>query len=463
MVSFLKNPSALSQVLIVAFVCFTCPGMFNALTSITAGIADEDIDYNGTAILYGFFAVFGLFAGGIVNVVGPKFTLFIGTFGYIMYAVSLLVMDHHLDAATEKYTDGARDFFYAANAILGLCAGMLWTAQGQMCMAYPTTETKGKYFSYFWIIFNLGACLGGFLTFGTNYDNHGKAATTSTYVVFLVLMCCGTLLSLVLVDPNTVVRNDGSMVTVEKHPNPLSEIVEVFKLFFDPKMLLLFPLFAYSNWFYQYQFGWNGAFFNARTKGFNSAFYWGAQMVGAFLIGKFLDRVGNKRTKAFQSMAMILFVTMFMWGAALWVQISFDVGGGAKKRNIDFKGEFQKDGEGNWFPKFLLYILFGFNDAIVQVWSYWLMGQFSDDMVTLGRYAGYYKGVQSGMAAVAWKIGAIKSVLWTSSVAINWGLGTLGIIGAFVSSYLYLEDTPAQGYEGVETPVEGKSSGMAIH
>ncbi|KAF0715043.1 Aste57867_3596 [Aphanomyces stellatus] len=190
----------------------------------------------------------------------------------------------------------------------------------------------------------------------------------------------------------------------KKNPNPLPEVVEVFKLFFDPKMLLLFPLFAYSNWFYQYQFGWNGALFNARTKGFNSAFYWGAQMVGAFLIGKFLDRVGNKRTKAFQSMAMIFLITMLMWGAAMWVQISFDIGGGAKKRKIDFMGEYQKEGDGSWFPKFLLYLLFGFNDAIVQVWSYWLMGQFSDDMLTLGRYAGFYKGIQSGMAAVAWKI-----------------------------------------------------------
>ncbi|KAF0709657.1 hypothetical protein As57867_005785, partial [Aphanomyces stellatus] len=443
MVSFLKNPSALSQVLIVAFVCFCCPGMFNALTSITAGIADDDIDYNGTCILYAFFALFGLFAGGVVNAIGPKLTLFFGSFGYTLYAVSLLVMDNSLDKDTEKYADSGTNFFYAANALLGVGAGMLWAAQGQMCMAYPTTETKGKYFSYFWIIFNLGACLGGFLTFGTNYDNHGKAATTSTYILFLVLMVIGSLLSLVLVDPNTVVRNDGTMVTLEKNPNPLPEVVEVFKLFFDPKMLLLFPLFAYSNWFYQYQFGWNGALFNARTKGFNSAFYWGAQMVGAFLIGKFLDRVGNKRTKAFQSMAMIFLITMLMWGAAMWVQISFDVGGGAKKRKIDFMGEYQKEGDGSWFPKFLLYLLFGFNDAIVQVWSYWLMGQFSDDMLTLGRYAGYYKGIQSGMAAVAWKIGTYASVTWPARVGINWGLGTVGVIGAFLSVYFYLEDKSA--------------------
>ncbi|RHY80908.1 hypothetical protein DYB35_009713, partial [Aphanomyces astaci] len=87
---FWKNPSALTQVLLVSFVCFTCPGLFNALGSIAAGVADETITYNATSMLYAFFALFGLFAGGMVNVIGPKYTLFIGSWGYILYSGSLL-------------------------------------------------------------------------------------------------------------------------------------------------------------------------------------------------------------------------------------------------------------------------------------------------------------------------------------------------------------------------------------
>ncbi|ETV82132.1 hypothetical protein H257_05636 [Aphanomyces astaci] len=241
---FWKNPSALTQVLIVAMVCFTCPGLFNALNSIAAGVADETINYNATALLYACFALFGLFAGGAVNVIGPKYTLFIGTFGYIMYAASLLVMDKNYDTVAKVYSSGATAFFYASNAVIGISAGFLWTAQGQMCMAYPTSETKGTYFAYFWVIFNLGGSLGGFLSFATNYDNKGEAATTSTYVVFLILMSCGALFSLVLADPNNVVRNDGTMVKVERLPNPVSEFVATLKTFLDPKMLLMFPLFA---------------------------------------------------------------------------------------------------------------------------------------------------------------------------------------------------------------------------
>ncbi|RHZ19677.1 hypothetical protein DYB31_016606, partial [Aphanomyces astaci] len=162
---FWKNPSALTQVLIVAMVCFTCPGLFNTLTNIAAGVADETINYNATALLYACFALFGLFAGGAVNVIGPKYTLFIGTFGYIMYAASLLVMDKNYDTVAKVYSSGATTFFYASNAVIGISAGFLWTAQGQMCMAYPTSETKGTYFAYFWVILSLGGSLGGFLSF----------------------------------------------------------------------------------------------------------------------------------------------------------------------------------------------------------------------------------------------------------------------------------------------------------
>ncbi|RHY38742.1 hypothetical protein DYB38_006535 [Aphanomyces astaci] len=450
---FWKNPSALTQVLLVSFVCFTCPGLFNALGSIAAGVADETISYNATSLLYAFFALFGLFGGGVVNVIGPKYTLFIGSWGYILYSGSLLAMDKGYNATTKEYTSASTNFFYAANAILGICAGFLWTAQGQMCMSYPTTETKGTYFAYFWVIFNLGGTLGGLLAFGTNYNNKGVAASTSTYVVFLILMACGALLSLVLADPQNVVRNDGTMVIVERLPNPLSEFGATMKLFLDPKMLLLFPLFAYSNWFGQYHTFFNTSLFNSRTSSLGSACYWAMQMLGAYVIGKYLDRPGSKKPKALQSIFVISTLVMLMWGSSLWMQLSFDLGLKGKKKLIDFKDD-------GFILKFLLFISYGFNDSILQVWAYWLMGQFSDDLGTLGRYAGYYKCVQSGMAAVSWRLGGIP-ISPIATVVVNWVLATIGIICAYFSVKTYMEDKSTENYEGVESPSDKKA--VSLH
>ena len=456
------KPTALSQVLIAAFTCFCCPGLFNALSSVAAGVADESIAYNGSSLLYGFFAVAGLLAGGVVNVMGPKWALFLGTWGYVIYAISLLAMDKNHSTVqnddgtqAEVYTTGAKTFFYISNSLLGICAGFLWTAQGQMCMAYPTSETKGKYFSWFWIIFNLGATMGGLITFGTNYNSQGSSASTTTYIVFLILMSCGCFMSLTLAKPENVIRNDGSVVKVEALPDWKLELIEVAKLFVDPKMLLLFPLFAYSNWFYTYHSFYNVTIFNSRSGGLASAFYWGAQMVGAYCIGLYLDAPGGSRkTKALKSLGVLTFLISVMWGLGLWAQLSLDLST-EHKLGLDFKG-------GDYWVKLLLYFYYGLNDAICQVWSYWLMGQMSDDLNVLGRYAGYYKGVQSGMSAISWKLGGIN-LDPVASLLINWILAAVGLIGAYISIHNYVDDVSGKPeYTSLETPAN-KIVDSAVH
>lgn len=66
---------------------------------------------------------------------------------------------------------GAGAFVIAAGAILGICAGLLWTAQGSMMMAYPTEAQKGKFIGIFWSIFNLGGVVGASVACGRNWHS----------------------------------------------------------------------------------------------------------------------------------------------------------------------------------------------------------------------------------------------------------------------------------------------------
>lgn len=59
-------------------------------------------------------------------------------------------------------------FVIAAGAILGVGAGLLWTAQGSLMLAYPTEDNKGKFIGIFWSIFNLGGVVGAAISFGEN-------------------------------------------------------------------------------------------------------------------------------------------------------------------------------------------------------------------------------------------------------------------------------------------------------
>ena len=76
----------------------------------------------------------------------------------------------------------ASDFVVAAGAVLGLCAGMLWTAQGSMMMAYPTEMQKGLFIGIFWAIFNLGAVIGSAVAFGINFNNQVRNSVVDSHV-----------------------------------------------------------------------------------------------------------------------------------------------------------------------------------------------------------------------------------------------------------------------------------------
>ena len=140
------------QLTLVAFVCFMCPGMFNAVSGLGGGGQfDASTADNASVALYSTFSVIGFFAGSIANRLGIKLTLSLGGMGYVLYIASFLSYNHNQNEG----------FVVFAGAMLGICAGMLWAAQGAIMMSYPPEQSKGRYISWFWMIFNLGAVIGG--------------------------------------------------------------------------------------------------------------------------------------------------------------------------------------------------------------------------------------------------------------------------------------------------------------
>lgn len=122
-----------SQLILVALVCFLCPGMFNAVSGLGGGgQVNATTANNANVALYSTFSVVGFFAGSIANRLGIKLTLSFGGFGYFLYIASFLSYNHTKNAG----------FVIFAGALLGVCAGLLWTAQGAImvchCLFEPT-------------------------------------------------------------------------------------------------------------------------------------------------------------------------------------------------------------------------------------------------------------------------------------------------------------------------------------
>ena len=141
--------------------------------------------------------------------------------------------------------------------------------------------------------------------------------TDGTYIGFMVLTFLGAALAWALVDAQKVIRKDGSHVILMKHPSWRSEFLGLYETFrTDPWVVLLFPMFFASNWFYPYQFNCvNAAKFNIRTRALNNILYWTSQIIGAYVFGYILDLKNVRRSMRAKGLWVILFImTMAIWG-----------------------------------------------------------------------------------------------------------------------------------------------------
>ena len=141
-----KSPSFQLTLLGLVF-CFG-PGLFCMLNGLGGGGLANPAPSNDALVANNVaIALVGFFAGPIVSKLGFRISLTLGGFGYVLYTSSLL---------TYQIT-GNGPFLITSGAILGVLCSLLWTAQGAMLMSYPLPRYKGRYTSYVWTIFNLGA------------------------------------------------------------------------------------------------------------------------------------------------------------------------------------------------------------------------------------------------------------------------------------------------------------------
>ncbi|KAJ4286388.1 hypothetical protein N0V88_008011 [Collariella sp. IMI 366227] len=445
--------SPIIQLLMVAMVCFLCPGMFNALGGLGGGgQVDATASNDANTALYSTFAVVGFFSGTIANKLGVKAAMSFGGIGYCLYAASFLSYNHNRN----------HGFVVFAGAFLGVCAGLLWTGQGTIMMSYPPEDKKGRYISYFWIIFNMGAVIGSLVPLGQNINATGSTdVTDGTYIGFIVLMLLGAILALFLCNADRVRREDGSKVILMKNPSWKTEFQGLFETITkSPWVVLLFPMFFASNVFYTYQVNdMNGAHFNTRTRALNGLLYWVAQIIGAIIFGYALDFPRLRRSVRAKASFIVLFVlTIGIWGGGYaWEkdQAPREV---VEDKTVEYKRVDWLDGGKKFLGPMFLYFFYGLYDAAWQTCIYWYifrfltnhatsantppryMGALSNSGRKAANLAGFYKGIQSAGAAIFWRLDGLKTG-YTTMFAATWGLLAGALVIAAPVIWMRIHDT----------------------
>ncbi|KIK52133.1 hypothetical protein GYMLUDRAFT_50082 [Collybiopsis luxurians FD-317 M1] len=400
------------------------PGLFNAINGLGGGgQLDPTTSANSNVAIYSTGAVAAFFAGSFNNKFGSKLTLQLGAIGYCLYIGSYLALNIHPNAG---------GFVVASGAILGVCASLLWCAQGSLMLAYPTESEKGRFIAVFWSIFNLGGVVGSAVALAANFNNKEGTVGNGTYIAFIILTAIGTCIPVFMVDPKDIIRTDGTKITVPLHPSWKAQFHGLYlTLKTDPMIMLLFPMFFSANWFYTWQFNdYNGFLFTLRGRSLNEFLYWTSQILGSITISFLLDSKLKRRTRAFAGWTVLLTMVFATHTWAYFYQREYTRQ--TPPPDIDIYS-------GRYIGRVFLYICFGLLDSMWQIMSYWLMGAISNNAGKLAFMVGFYKSLQCAGAAGVWRVDAVK-LPYMNIFLSTWLLLAAGLMSAFPMIYFRVKD-----------------------
>jgi len=344
----------------------------------------------GTAMLYFLFGITGICSPPLVNKLGPRTCLFAGAFTYVIFCVVYTLVGAWKALPYWTVT--------LALAGIGLGAGPLWNAEAILILSYPTDGEKGTYLGTCWAIFNSGSVFFGLQAWVTNM--HGKnpsgdgSPNPVTFMIMVAISVVAALLTWALTPLEKVVRSDGTKCepVVSK---PLGEEIKAMAaVVMNKRVIALVPLFWYSNWFYAYQLSkFSSNIFTTSGSGLASALYWGAQMVGAKCLALITDNTQvNVQRRAYVSLGCSVALIAIGWVWGYFANSTYKLDG------IPTLYDWNQPG---FVEAGALMTLWGFCDALIQNWVYWVIVQLYQDPADLGRMAGVFKGVQAVGNAMA--------------------------------------------------------------
>lgn len=421
------------------FAAYTTIQFYSASTYGTSLAADS------VSAVYLTFTLTCLISPAIINKYGCRPCLFFGVLGYASLVLASLIY----------FLYGGEDVLWArrvvvmGGAVLGCGASILWTAQGRLILQYgqiaqneestksigsgekgkSKTQT-GRLMGLFWAIFQCSSLVGGSISF--IYFNRKPEGSTALYVLFLAFIIMGALFTQLLLPPSMLQttnkasskkpRKQGDLEMISEHTplneqsgtghakgesqmtddgvklcedlshqSWLQEAQGTLKMFFTERMLFLSLLFFYTGFNQPYQQATFGnRFFTRRTIGAELIVFHLMEIVGAIVCGRFLDydddKYGNRRQRAIT--CLVAFVVINCIGNILAAVQEY-----ASKHS---EGPIAHDiAEISVISPSLAFACWGFADAQIQVYCYWLMGGFYSSGSDHARACGWYKCVQS--------------------------------------------------------------------
>ncbi|GAA5834419.1 hypothetical protein JCM11251_007983 [Rhodosporidiobolus azoricus] len=381
------------QLGVVCIVSFVAPGLWNGANSLGAGGALEPYLVNaGNSIVFAVMGLGCIFAPIIVNKLGVKYTLILGTVGWSVYTASLYQNNRY----------GTEWFVILGAVICGASAGLYWASEGAIVLAYPEPSKRGKYLAAWLASKNSGQLLAGIINLATNINRStGGKVNYSTLICFIALQVAGIPISFLVSNADKVQRKDRTKIVIPNQTSTKEQFSLLWKTVSSAKVGLLLPVF-FTSWFY---WGFGSSFltlyFSVRARALASLLSAVCGVLVGILFGFFLDnqRLSLQfRARVGAAVSFTLFSGMLIW--SLVVQKEFSDNNPGKLDWTDKTGRFGKG--------FGMYVMLNAIGNGVQNYLYWLMGTLAQNLAEATRYAGLLRGIESWGQCAAFGINSSK-------------------------------------------------------
>ncbi|KAK0643286.1 major facilitator superfamily domain-containing protein [Cercophora newfieldiana] len=386
--------SPLFNVIVVGFISFTQPGIWNALNNTGAGGQQEPYLVNGANSLTFGIMVFGCSLFSIVaNKIGIKKVLIIGTLGYAPYSAALYVNNRY----------GTEWFVLFGGATCGIAASALWASEGAIALGYADVTNRGKFTGIWLGLRELGQLIGSSIQLSLNVktQNRGKVGYT-TYLVLIALQCLGLPLALLVSPPEKVIKPDGtklqSAAASKKKISAKDEFRKIWALFKRKEMFLLVPMMIGFQWNTTYLGIYMTKYFSVRARTLGSLTSGIAATFANIFWGWFYDLKRFRRP----TLAKICWLTFFvlMLGTFGW-QVSNEKTYGDSNPRVTL--DWDNPGFGRGFASM---VILRFLNESHYMFVYWMMGAFFDDLETLTLAVGIVRSFESLGSCISFGVGA---------------------------------------------------------
>ncbi|KAL1659692.1 major facilitator superfamily domain-containing protein [Schizophyllum commune] len=404
--------SSYYNAIILGLCNFCAPGLWGAMNSLGAGGAQSPYLVNtANALIFCLMVVSASLSSSLVNLVGIKITLILGTLGYAPYAAGLYVNNRF----------GTEWFVLFGAALCGLAAGTFWMAEAAVALSYPEPERQGKFLGL-WLSFRIGGqVVGGAINLGINAKrNEAGSVSYTVYLIFIALQCLAPVAGFFLTKPENVQRTDGAIVNLQSKHSAWTEFKLVYKLFTRPKSVFFTYISCTSILLLSCRTSLTPfiVWFTVRSRALGSFVSGLAAALAGNLMGRLLDN--EKWSLRFRARASF-FITATLQGALL----AWNVGNSYHYIRTKPSYDWVDAGFGNGFAVFVLQVA---NFQICYMTLFWICGEIAETPEEVVRIAGLLRATESASQAVSYGLSSVPSFANIGGAALNLGMWGVAVV-----------------------------------